>query len=303
MKSAVTQLYDYKSIQIPEEMLSGRIEDAEIEAQLEVLARDHAKETEADVVQTGDSVACRGDSVCPRWNRERLLFYPGRGLCEEKLENACVGAKTGDMRQVETEDGAVQLTVLQIIRRIAPPVDNLLVQGEAIPGVETVQDYYGYYRSIHEPERRAQAARQAVQMLIKESVEKSEYRIDEEEADEWAGDQANRRFQAMVAAGIDPCIPLQGTDFLTEEQAKEQMHREFREQYPKYLFGTAVLQKEGIDLQAVYEEELAKLAAGSNMSVGTLLEQAGPYRCKDLIYEMKLTEVMAAHVEQMMKED
>ena len=98
MRSKVTKPYDYKLIPVPREMRLWRITDQELEEHLETLSHNHAYEADVDMVELGDSVACRGESAAARWNRPVLLFYPGRGICDEALENACVGAKLGERR-------------------------------------------------------------------------------------------------------------------------------------------------------------------------------------------------------------
>ena len=117
MRSKVTKPYDYKLIPVPREMRLWRITDQELEEHLETLSHNHAYEADVDMVELGDSVACRGESAAARWNRPVLLFYPGRGICDEALENACVGAKLGERRTVTVEGDEITLTVTRIVRR------------------------------------------------------------------------------------------------------------------------------------------------------------------------------------------
>lgn len=226
MKSTITKLYDYKQSVIPEELRRWRAQDEEIQAQLETLSRNHAFEAEAEEVQSGDSVACRGESGAERWNRETLLFYPGRGLCAAELENACVGAKTGESRVVRTEEGEVTLTVKRIVRRSNMPISDGLVKLENIEGVETVEDYRRWFRNQREDFYRQRAIYQMANFLLDEVQKNSVLSIDQEEKSTWLWDRVNSLYEAFMAAGIDPKIPEDGFDFLTEEQAKEKMYRE-----------------------------------------------------------------------------
>lgn len=302
MRSKVTKLFDYTTIPIPAAMLHGCVEDSEIEASIQTLSQNHAVEVDAESVQLGDSVACRGESDAPRWNR-LLLFYPGRGLCEQTLENACLGACVGEQRSAETEEGAVTLTVQRIVRRIAAPIDDALIRSEQIEGVETLEAYRAYYRSIHEPERRAQAVSQAVQMLAAKTVEGSSCDIDEEEAAAWANDQAQRQFDAMLAAGIDPSIMLSTSDFLSHEEALAQLRREFREGFPRYLVNLALVQAAGLDAEKVFRETMDKLAQDAGMSAEAMLEAAGECRARDIALDKKASELLTGYVETLAKEE
>ena len=139
MRSKVTKPYDYKLIPVPREMRLWRITDQELEEHLETLSHNHAYEADVDMVELGDSVACRGESAAARWNRPVLLFYPGRGICDEALENACVGAKLGERRTVTVEGDEITLTVTRIVRRSQMSVGDELIRAENIPGVETLE--------------------------------------------------------------------------------------------------------------------------------------------------------------------
>ena len=82
MKSRVVSYYDYKKLEIPEELTRWHIPDEEIWKELEFQAGDHAVEKRAeDAVKIGDSVRC----VCvkaskEKWKDRTVLLYPGRGL-------------------------------------------------------------------------------------------------------------------------------------------------------------------------------------------------------------------------------
>ena len=301
MQSKVTQLADYKAIAIPAELLGGSVSPEEISNQLEALSHANAREEDVDAVQAGDSVACRSESTVERWNRPVLLLYPGRGLCTPELENSCVGARTGDIRTVIVEGAELKLTVTRIVRRTPAPVDDILVQAEHIPGVETVEDYRRWYHDTTLAERKGQAARRAVDFLSREISAQSVYEIDEAERDAWAIDQADRQYDAMVAAGIDPTIPTEGTDFLTEEQAREQLRDEYRGMFPTHLANLALLEGAGLNPEAVCQEGIAKLAADSGMTLEALLEQAGENRANDVAISQRALELLADYVKTLME--
>ncbi len=303
MKSTITKLYDYKQAVIPAELLNWHVPDEEIAAQLETLSHNHAYEMEPETVQTGDSVACRGESAAARWNRETLLLFPGRGLCDSALENACLGARVGECRTVSTDEGEVTLTVKRILRRAAMPVGDQLVKAEGIDGVNTVAEYYDWYREQNEPERRRSAAMGIAGNLLYEIRMQSELSIDQEEKDAFVWDCANSYCQSLVKAGIDPTVPSEGTDFLTEEQAKQKMYVEHEPFFTMYVADAYFVQKEtGADVDAICKEELNKLAADNGLEAESLLTEDGwAILCGQVLHN-KALELMANYTEQFLED-
>ena len=300
MKSKATQLADYRAIQIPDELLRGTVSEEEIDRQVETLTRSHAQEMDVDTVRDGDSVACRSESASENWSRPLLLVYPGQGMCQA-LEDACLGAALGEIRTASIDGAELKLTVTRIVRRSPAPADDALARAENIPGVETLTDYRRWYRETTMAERKRQAARQSVSYLSEQIVSQSAYDVDEAEQNEWAADQANRQYDAMVAAGIDPTIPVEGTEFLTEEQARAQMAEEMEAGFAVYLANIALLEQNGIDPEQVYRESVGRLAAEAKMTVETLLERVGENRTRDVAYLQKAAELLTAHVEKLME--
>lgn len=281
MKSTITKLYDYKQSVIPEELRLWRVKDEEVRAQLETLSRNHAFEAEAEEVQKGDSVACRGESGLARWNRETLLFYPGRGLCPPELEDACLGAKVGESRAVQMAEGEVKLTVKRIVRRSNMPIGDELVKLEGIEGVETVADYDRWYREDKGAFYRQRALYQTASFLLDEIQRKSALAIDQEEKDAWMWERVNNLYDTLLAAGIDPKIPEEGFDFLTEEQAKEKLYREQERAFPAYVVQSYMAEKlSGRTMEQICQERLEKLAAEHGMTV----EQLRAGTCDAMIY-------------------
>lgn len=303
MKLKVSKMYDYKSWKVPAELTLWRIADGEIDRQLERLSHDLAYETEADTVELLDSVACRGESAAARWNRPVLLIYPGRKLCAEELEMALIGAKLGESRTVATPDGAVKLTVMRIVRRRRIPVGDELVKAAHIEGVNTVQDYRRWYRAQNEPERRSNAAMRIAYQLIKQITENSEFSFDEEEKRAWLNDRVDRLYQAMVLAGIDPTVPQEGTEFLTEEQAKANMYAGLEPQFSSYIVCAHLVETlTGVAAETFCEENMEKLAADNHMSAEELVARSGKYACDDKLLQDKALALLAAYTEQFLED-
>lgn len=303
MKSTVTTLYDYKTAPIPEELRHWRIPDAEIQERLETLSHNHSVETEPDTVEALDSVACKGESTVPRWNRPNLQFYPGRKLCSEVIEKALIGAKLGETRTVHTEEGDITLTVTRIVRRRYMEVGDALVQAENIPGVSTVSDFTRWYRETNEPEQQYNAKMRMAYALLHQITDNSQYAIDEEEKRAHVTERVNLIYEAYLKAGIDPTIPEEGTDFLTEEQAKEKMYRQFESTFPMAVASEYLVRTLGgvADVDAFCQMGLEKLATDNHLTVEALLQDNGVYVCQEQLLQNKALELLAAYAEQFLE--
>ncbi|MDE7352954.1 MAG: hypothetical protein K2O06_07870 [Acetatifactor sp.] len=303
MKSTITQLYDYKQSVIPQEMRLWRVKDDEVQAQLETLSRNHAFETDVEEVQNGDSVVCSGDSEAPRWNREVLLFYPGRGICPPEFEDACLGAKVGEVRTVSAAEGNVKLTVRRIVRRSSMAIGDDLVKLEGISGVAAVADYDRWYREEKGAFYRQRANYQCAGFLLEEVQKKSDIFIDQEEKDAWMWERINTLYDAFVAAGCDPKIPEEGFDFLTEEQAKEKMYREQEWAFTSYVVHAYMAEMlSGQTMDQICQEGLEKMAAEHDMTVDELRATS----CDAMIYGKfameKAMEQLGAYAEQFLED-
>lgn len=275
MKSKVTKIFDYTQAEIPENLRRWRVTEEAMEEHLAVLSRSHALEKDAEEVQTGDSVVCRGESTVGRWNKPVLLFYPGSGLCEKVIEDALIGMRPGESRAVDASEGAVTLTVTRVVRREVHPIDDELVKLEGVEGVETVEAYRSWYRETTEEEDRKRNLGYLARHLLQEIEKNSEYDIDEAEETAWAEVQGEGWRKADEAQGIDPSIPEEGTDFLTEEQIREKYIKLARPHFRKhFIYAAVAVALSGKNEDALFQEELAYEAEKyHHMSVEKLLEQ------------------------------
>ncbi len=303
MKSTITKLYDYRQSVIPAERLRWRVPDEEIAAQLETLSHNHAYEMEPETVEKFDSVACRGESAAARWDRETLLLFPGRGLCDSALENACLGARVGERRTVSTDEGEVTLTVKRILRRATMPVGDQLVKAEGIDGVNTVAEYYDWYRAGKRDFNRKRAKYQSADFLLEEIQEKSELSIDQEEKDTWMWERVNKIYDTLIAAGIDPKIPKEGFDFLTEEQAKEKMYKEQEWAFTAFVVQVYVVEQVfGLNLEDVCREGVEKLAAEHGMTADQLYATSCDSMIQGRFAQEKAIELLGNYAEQFLED-
>lgn len=306
MKSKVTKLFDYTKAEIPENLRRWRVTEEAMEEHLAVLSRSHALEKDAEEVRTGDSVVCRGESAVGRWNKPVLLFYPGSGLCEKAIEDALTGMRPGESRTIAAGEGDVTLTVARIVRRESHPVDDELVKREGVEGVETLEAYRRWYRETTEKEDRQRNLSYLARHLLQEIEKNSEYDIDEAEETAWAEVQGEQWRKSEEAQGIDPSIPEEGTDFLTEEQIREKYIKLARPHFRTRLArAAAAAALGGRDEESTYREGLAYMAERYyHMSAEELLEQHKGHEefLRDQAFFTRAEELLKAYGEKLMEE-
>lgn len=305
MKSIVTKLFDYTQAEVPPALRLWRVTDQAMEARLAVLSRSHARELEFDQVRSGDSVVCRGESAVSRWNKPVLLFYPGHGLCEQAIEDALVGMKTGEAKTVAASDGAVTLTVSRIVRREPHPIDDSLIRLEQIEGVETLEEYRRWYRETTEAEDRKRNLGYLARHLLTEIEKHSVCALDEAEETAWAEESAVLMRRSEEAQGIDPTVPEEGTDFLTEEQVREKYIQKCRPLFRNMVVDAAVAEAlSGLDAESVLQDGMREMAENYHMDVKTMLEtfQASESVIRSQVFFTKAEALLRERCEQLMEE-
>ena len=79
MKSTITQLYDYRQSVIPQDLRRWHASEEEIQAQLEVLSRNHAFERDAEEVLCKliivEGIMSIQAGANPKFLREKLLTF------------------------------------------------------------------------------------------------------------------------------------------------------------------------------------------------------------------------------------
>lgn len=305
MKSRVTKLHDYAEVEVPAALRLWRVTDKAMEEHLAVLSRSHAQELDAAQVQPGDSVVCRGESTVSRWNKPVLLFYPGRNLCEKVIEDALVGMKIGEYKTIPASEGNVTLTVSRVVRRDPHPVNDELVKLEHVDGVETLEDYCRWYRETTEAADRKRNLSYLARHLLQEIGKHSVCEIDEAEENAWTEEVSVLMRKADEAQGIDPTVPEEGTDFLTEEQVREKYIEKSRPFFRDMVIYAGVAESlSGQDAEALFQTGLKELAERSNMDVETLREkfQISDAAAHNQVFFNKAEEFLKERCEQLMEE-
>lgn len=201
MKTKVLKLYDYKSEPLPEELLQWRVSEGEVDAQLALLSRNHAKLTEREAAGRYDAVRCRVTAAAGGWDRPVTLVYPGRGLCKE-LENACLGIRAGEERTTMMDGVELTFTAERVAGMDPLETGDALIRAEKIDGVETVADYRRWWKESEEASRRYRQGLSCALHLLDVMAKKSEYDLDQREIDDFFTAEAESQRRMMSEGGV-----------------------------------------------------------------------------------------------------
>lgn len=286
MKSKIISCYNYKQVEVPEELTRWHIPDSEIKEELEALARDHSGEEEIESeIREGDSVRC----VCTNssqdtWKERIILLYPGRKLPgAEEAEQMILGKRKGEELACRLGSTEVSLRVETVIRRnVMEPGDELTAR-LGLPGVSTVEDYYRWYHGQKDEGRRQEACNAIVREWLTAIAANSEFEIDEEERREWCDERARVLYRGMLAAGHDPRKQEDGT-VVTEEEAVREMSKEQERYFIPYIIYCYFCENNGF---AVTEEDYR--TAVKNLAKEQGLTEEDAFERSDIIYYRQVT--------------
>ncbi|MBQ6117116.1 MAG: hypothetical protein IJL08_07310 [Oscillospiraceae bacterium] len=233
MKSHVVKLFDYQALELPEELRHWRVSNGDVQAQLELIARNHAIVIEREAAEQFDCVRCQisGGTFGPG---SVTLVYPGRGLCPA-LEETCTGIRVGEQRTATLDGATVELNALRIVCMEPAPIDDLLIRAEGIDGVQTVDEYRVWWKAQEEDKRRyEQGARGA--FYVMEQLEKgSEFQVDPEELEEAL------RAEAKRTAALYEQLPEEMR--MTVEEAAEELRPDWEARFTAKLLRDELVER------------------------------------------------------------
>ena len=244
MKTKVTKLFDVNCIPMPEDIPDWHVDEAAVDGLLNALAIQHSAETEVQEVQMGDTVFCASEGALAD---RTVLIYPGRNMPgAEAAEKAVLGCVLRGTVKAELCGAPAVLTVKRIIRRAPARLDDALIRGEHIDGVDTVEGYRVYIKDKSEEQNRSLSAKRLSAALREALIARSEYNVDEAEQEAWTEAAAQQMLKMYEEEGIDPHIPEDGTDFLTDEEVMEAFKNQLRPQFLALAMSRAFCEAHGV---------------------------------------------------------
>ena len=254
--SHVVSLYDYHQSEIPDELRLWRVRDDEIQTKLTELAARQTAYAPAASAAAGDGVRCTCINGCTLNGRTKVLLYPGQTLPgAEAAEQAVLDHAVGDEFETELAGAPITLRVEEILRKQpAPPVSDALVKAAGIDGVDSIAAYARWYREQNEGTNRMHRISQLSSFWFQEVAAHSEVSIDPDEQEAYASVLAQQIFDDMVRCGIDPHIPEEGTELLSDEQAIAQYKQGALDEFRYTLIQQAFIHANSLDV--VTEEDV-----------------------------------------------
>lgn len=277
MNSRMVNCYDYKSLEVPEELGRWHIPDSEIKEELQALAKDHSGEEEVEgEIGSGDCVRCICvNSSVESFEGRPVLLYPGRKLPgAEGAEEAVLGKKKGEEFDCSIKGLSLTLRVEKAVRIHVMQVGDELAGKLGIPGVKTVEDYYRFYHEQHDQERREKACMLIARYWLEEMSKRSEFDIDEEEKKKWCDNRARIMYEGLLAAGHD-MKKTQDGKILTEEEALKRAAEAQEIYFIPYLMYCYFSEKDGFVLtEEEFVKEVERMAKERGEKTDDLMKQA-----------------------------
>lgn len=250
MEVRVKKLFDLSQIKVPIELKSWRVNEVQVQEQLQSLARLSAVERTADCVETGDSVflSCNSGQLKDR----QILLYPGLHLPgAQEAEEAVLGLSVGNEIVVELS-GKAQLKIEKIVRRVPAEINDRLIQEQEIENVADVDSYIAWYKETAGEKNKENAVRALKNYFIDAMVQNSEFSFDEEEMKTWVEEQFQRQIALESAeTGQEPEI--------SEEEIPE-MKAYYRETAFREALEKSICQENGFEFTPdMFDEEVREL--------------------------------------------
>ncbi len=300
MNSRIVNCFDYKTLEVSEELGRWHIPDSEIETELEALAKDYsgAEEIEGEI-QKGDCVRC----ICTKsseesWEGKVVLLYPGRKLPgAEEAEEAVLGRTSGELFECKIHDVQLSLKIAKAVRMQIMQVSDELVKMLGIAGVQTVEDYYRWYHEQHDKERKDKACIRISQYWLEEMSKRSKFAIDEEEKQRWCDERARLMHTSLRAAGYDPTKTQEG-ETITEEEALKRTANEQERYFIPYVMYTYFSEKDGFTLtEEDFAAEVEKLAKERGEKTEDLMKQTDITVFRQTVYQEHTFQLLMAEAE------
>ena len=245
MASRVTELYDYMTAPIPEELRPLKVTDADVDRMVAEMAARHQQSITPDAAEKGDCVICQSltDGV---YGDRKVLLYPGLSLPgAEDAEDAALGKSVGDEVDTVLCDTALRLRITGITRVTCHAADDDMVRSEGIEGVTTLSGYRTRCAEQLAASREAEAARKLAGHIFPDIVAKSVYEVDEAEKQAWLYSEAQMKFDLQLRSESPEALTLR--DDPEKLQAKlAEVVKESEQSFQEHLIYRAIAAAAGV---------------------------------------------------------
>jgi FKBP-type peptidyl-prolyl cis-trans isomerase (trigger factor) len=270
-KSKAITIYDYRDVDLSQYAEPFSMSDEELAEKLDKVRTRHAAMAEAETVERDDFVTLDTASDLPKFQKTGITVRVGKGLYSRELEEAILGMKTGEARNVTIPDGDVKVTIRTTRRRVLPPLDDETVAAWGLDGVETVDQLTAQIRS----EAKAQYVSDMAEALAVEvsgaANDRSTFDLDEEELRAVEAEGQVMAEDMLRSAGLDPDAATDEEVMAVSGRTKAE-HYDFmrtlcRQELRSVAIGAELMDREGVEIpDGAYDEAVQQCADGMGIS-------------------------------------
>lgn len=274
IKTQVVTLADYRDIDLRPYAAPFSMEEEELQKELMKYCIRYGTMEKAETVAEGDIVSLRLQGSSPRFMKEAVQVRVGKGLLNRELEQKLLGLPLGQTADLSVDGEAVQVTVLEIRRRIPAPLEDAAV---ASWGLEGIADVEALRRHIVNSARNqyAEDMGESLALFLSDEVCRlSTFILDEEELEIARKEGHDMALDMLRSGGIDP-------DTATDEEIQNVTGGRTREEHFAFVEGismdgvksTAVgallMEQEHVPMptEEAYEEAVTLCAEGMGLSM------------------------------------
>lgn len=203
MKGIVTKLCDIDSIEIPQEMLEIRVDEQQVEKDIQALSLRYASEERAATAEMGDTVFCGADKDSYPDGRTILLYTEVPMPDAAGAAKQALGKQKGDTFTAHLAGKNVTLTVEKIVRRIPVEVNDALIAGLGMDGVSTVEDYRNYLRNKAMDDQKMEQSKAIIRYFLEQMEQGSSFEYDPQELDAYVQKNMEQYLQDMQELGME----------------------------------------------------------------------------------------------------
>lgn len=185
MKSRAIHMLSYEDVMDHSAFTPEGVE-AYVEKSLKRLARKNRTFEAVEKVETGDIVTIKVCGKQDKFNQEQVKVSVGNGFYDETIEKALVGMQVSETKNVTCDGEQVEFAVLSAERAVLPEVTDEIVAKETEYG--TVGEYCEKMREKNIKDQVESEATRRARKMIDRIIAESEWRIDEEEIQEYIKD-------------------------------------------------------------------------------------------------------------------
>lgn len=273
IKTQVLTLADYRDIDLRPYAAPFSMNEEELEKEVTKYLSRYGTMEQGKTVAEGDIVSLRLQGSSPRFNKDTVQVRVGKGLLSHELEEKLIGLTLGQTAELTADGNEVQVTVLDIRRRLLAPLEDAVVASWGLEGIATVEALRQHIVNSARNQYAEDMGESLALFLSDEVCRLSTFVLDEEELEIARKEGHDMAVDMLRSGGVDP-------DTATDEEIQQATGGRTREEHFAFVEGismdgvksTAVgallMEQEHapIPTEAEYEEAVTLCAEGMGKS-------------------------------------